>query len=459
MNATTVVHVGRGSIVVERPPKELLVELRRFHRMEDGSGLYEELYSLSMSGDTLVTMPGFADRVKRICGRMKVLDERVPMPDPDIDAALNGIDTAWHEVVRKAIASEGGVVAVPEILGFEQIAAAILRAYKRDELVERGTPLSMIAARDREAARRITLALRALLPERDIGMASSGSYTDSDDVIVVPYGVMDDVPCHLAGVFIGDDIPGMDFVGRAEAISSIRNAGRWGVYVTSAGGCPGIDMAVEGLFGPVSVQATYADAVNAGIGVPITVCWLECPRPKCSLGSAPFNVLEATAMQRNAAFVETVSRIVEGVSPDVGCLVCTDPPAMMRLVSKIPGVVEVSRNITAKERRLRLDEIASGTIRKAVVSYGAFPLETDHGVMVVATCGGGDVAGWRIPWRRLSRQGERTYLVDFSHPWDYHNGRPGRLARNDDARVRRYREMGFSQIVVEDAGHLPFLGR
>ena len=428
--------------------------------MDDGSGEYEELYSLSMNGDTLVTMPGFAERVKRICGcgRMKLLDERVPMPDPDVKAAIGVVAPAWHEVIRKAIASEGGVVAIPEILGFEQVAAAVMRAYPRDELVNRGTPLCVVATRDREAARRTTLALRSILPDRDVGMASSGSYTDSDDVIVVPYGSMDDVPCHLAGVFIGDDIPGVDFIGRAEAISSVRNAGRWGLYVTSAGGCQGIDMAVEGLFGPVSVQATYADAVNAGIGVPITVCWLECPRPRCSLGSAPFNVLEATAMQQNAAFVELVSRIVSGVSPDIGCLVCTEPLAMMKKLAQIPGIVEVGRKTSAKERRLRLDEIAAGTIRKAVIS-GSFPLEANHGVMVVATCGGGDVAGWRIPWRRLSRQGERTYLVDFSHPWDYHNGRPGRLARNDDARVRRYREMGFSQIVVEDAEHLPFLGR
>ena len=76
--------------------------------------------------------------------------------------------------------------------------------------------------------------------------------------------------------------------------------------------------------------------------------------------------------------------------------------------------------------------------------------------MVVANCTGRDMTGWSIPWRHLTKPGEKTYLVDFRHDWDRHNGRPGRLALNDAARMRRYMDMGFTQMSVSNAAQLPF---
>ena len=70
----------------------------------------------------------------------------------------------------------------------------------------------------------------------------------------------------------------------------------------------------------------------------------------------------------------------------------------------------------------------------------------------MATCGGKDAASRRIP-----RGGKRAYIVDFTHDWDVHNGRSGRLRLNDEARTVRYKEMGFSQIRLEDPSQLPFL--
>ena len=453
------VHLGRGSVVVEEPTDRLMSGLRRFKRNPDGSGEYEDVFTLSQSGDTLVTLPGFADRVLSLLENPKVIKEKSPMPKPDWDSALSGIDPVWHEVVKKAIRAGGGVIGIPEVLGTVEMAAALIRAWPRDHLVERGTPLAVIAAKDREAGRRIALALRKILPDRDIGISSSGSYTDSDDVIVTTYGSMDEVPLCVAGLFIGDDMPGVDFVSRAENVSMLRNAARYGFYVTAAGGCPGYGMDVEGLFGNLVASATYADAIKGGVGVPVTVCWLPSPRPKMSLGSADVRVLEAMAMQNNPEFVDMVAHIVREVSPDVGCLVSASNLALIKRVKeKMPELVECHRRLPAKGRRVILEDISIGTVRKAIVSYGCFPLVTSHDVMIVANCGGADVAGERIPWRKKTHDGEKTYMVDFRHAWDVHNGRSGRLALNDEARTRRYKELGFNQILVSDVAQLPFIG-
>ena len=450
------VSIGRGAIVVDDPDKNLMDGLKMFvHRR--GGGEYEELYTLSNDGNILVTLPGFASRVKRICQNAKVVDERMPMPYPDLDAAIVGND-AWKDMIARAVCACGGVVSVPDVFGEDAMAAAILRAFPRGSLLVRGTPLSVIAAKDGAHARKLAGALSALLPEREIGFTATNRYTESEDVIVAPYDAMFDVQVQYAGVFIGTDLTSGNFTSRARCVSSIRSAARWGICATSTGGAIEVGLDVEGLFGPVVSHASYSDAVKAGIGTPISVVWIPCPKPNEYSGSAPLSVLSCSAMQNNAAFVMLLAEIMRSVNNETGCILCTEQTVLAeRVKSLLPNVVEIGRNTPAKEKKAALCDIAGGTIRKAIVSSGCFPRYTSHGVMVVANCCGSEMSGWNIPWRHLTRPGEKTWIVDFRHDWDMHNCRPGRLALNDESRMRRYREMGFSQIAVEDVAQLPFL--
>ena len=134
----------------------------------------------------------------------------------------------------------------------------------------------------------------------------------------------------------------------------------------------------------------------------------------------------------------------------MGCVVCGGEDLAVGL-----GVeARVYKKMRYVSRQKVLRAISSGEIRKALLS-GFYPEYYRHGVMILAHCeGAGSIKSF--PWRRRTRDG-KVYMVDFLHKWDEHNGRPGRLARNDEARSRRYEEMGFSQIRVEDARQLPFL--
>ena len=136
-------------------------------------------------------------------------------------------------------------------------------------------------------------------------------------------------------------------------------------------------------------------------------------------------------------------------------LTCDRAPTLKRLARIMPEEVFVYEGMSARQRKIAMDDIAGGSVRKAILS-GTFPDEANHRVMVLAEGGGADAVRW-FPSRRRSDGGGNTFIVDFAHKWDVHNGRHGRLLLNDEARARRYAEMGFSQICMEDASQLPFL--
>ena len=377
------------------------------------------------------------------------------MPTPLLDLAVVGLEP-WADAVVRAVGACGGVLSVPDILGTAQLAAAILRAFPRDGLLDRGTPLSVIATKDGPSARALADQLREILPDREIGFTTSDKYTESEDIVVTPYTEIFGYQAQYAGILIGDDLTAVDFLRRDRRIAPIGSAARWGIRSTAAGGAVELDMDVEGVFGPLVASIAYDDVVKAGIAVPITVVWLPCPKPKEYLGSAPLGVLAETAMPRNKAFVGIVAEILDAVPDGTGCILCTDNSNLAARVSAcVPRAVEVSKDAPAKARKEILGGLAGGAIRKAIASSGCFPRKTDHGVMVVATCAG-ELPGWSFNWRHLKKPGEKAWLVDFRHDWDRHNGRPGRLALNDEARMRRYKDMGFAQMSVPDVARLPF---
>lgn len=437
--------IGRGSVVVENPPPALMDGLRNFNHKTRS---YEDMFILNKDNNILVTAPGFADLVTKICKWDKVRDVRVPMPTPQITPIGKG--DFWDGIVGGAILAGGGVITVPDFIGSEYIASKIIGSFQRDALAERGTPITIVAERDRNEAKRISARLSELLPGREVGVAYKGSYTESDDVIVTTYEALDDSPLSVTGVFIGDDLASGYFSERAEKISMLRNAARWGIRRTAFGG-GAIDMAVEGLFGQISASVTHDYAVKVGYAAPVTVCWLPCPAPPYA-GRADPKLIEAIVLQ-GKGFCDVVSEVVRSVPSDMGCVVWAENTATaMKVAASMPGILQIHGRVPKKERNRSVMDLEYGVVRKAVVSYDSLETSTSHSVYVMATCGGKDAASRRIP-----RGGKRAYVVDFTHDWDVHNGRPGRLRLNDEARNVRYKEMGFSQIRLEDASQLPFV--
>lgn len=442
------IHLGRGSVVVENPPPALLRGLRRFNH---DMGAYEDLYLLSGERNILVTAPGFARRVVELCPNEKVRDERIPMPEPVMPQG-----GFWNDAISFAIVAGGGIVSMPEVFGSHNAASAIIRAFPRDSLADRGTPVTLVAERDFDSARNMARTLKRLLPEREVEVARRGSYAEGDDVIVATYDSLDEMPLSVVGVFIGCGLSGGLPVGCTAKISVMRNAARWGVLETAfGGGDAGID--AEGLFGPVTASATFKDAVSAGLAAPVSVCWLPCPKPKTYLSRSP-KLLEALTMQENESLMEVVADIALNTPAEIGCLCAVESVAAAKRIGGCDAqcVAQIHRKIARKDRLKEIESIESGVLRKAIIEEGMLPRTTSHAVMVVVTCGGADAAKRHIPCIPPDNGG-RAYIVDFTHGWDLHNGRKGRLALNDDARRKCYEDMGFTQCSFEHFSQLPFL--
>lgn len=455
-------HVGRGSVIIEKPADGVREALVRWCA-DGGDGLqgrYEPMYH--MSHGVLVTMPGFAARVARLIlehHRGTVLDERAPMPEPDVEAATGGGGAGFGGFIELALKAGGGVATLPHALGTARFAAALSRAWPRDALVERRTPLAVVATTDADKARSIYREMRSLLPGREIGLSLS-TLTDSEDIVVTTYSSLDRLHAVNAGLFVGDDIDGIG--GRSlasvlERVSMVRNAARFGVCASDDGRARKHDIVVEGLFGEGIGGVSYADAVLHGQAAPVTVCWLPAVRPEAPLLSAPYAVLSDIALGGDG-FARQVAWLVDKIPGDTGCLLCSESDGLVRRVAALANGMAVTfgRGVTKREVTAMLDNLARGTLRKAAVAAGPSRIDSDARVVISATCGGRESAAVRIPWRP-PEGGGRNYIVEFRHPWDMHNGRPGVLAMRDAARAAAYRELGFLQMSVDDAGGLPFL--
>lgn len=448
------IRLGRGSVVVDDPTERILESLRQFRHLSDGSGEYEDMFSLSEDGKVLVTLPGFAKRILGLSDGAKIVDSRVPLPRPDVSAVSKALDPVWADAILLALDAGGGTISMPEMFGSARAAAAIIGAFPRDELMLRGAPLCVLAVKDRDVARESARIMRAMLPGRDIGVMSNRLYTDSDDIVVCTYSAMEFLPAKQVGILICDDIGHID-AERAKSISALRDAARWGILTTPAGGDQPLKADVEGLLGPCAAIVSYADAVKAGIAAGVKVCWLQAPQGRCR-GIAPLKILEGLAIQDNKEFCELVAGIVRNVSSDRCCIVCAESPAASAAIAGLAGTPRMDRKVSAKERRVLAKDVLSGEVRKVVATYDEAPHGAPYEVVVVATCHGGDAIERMIPWRAARHPGDCSYIVDFSHDWDVQNGRPGMIRRNDEARQRCYAELGFGQMAIGDVHQLPF---
>jgi hypothetical protein len=399
-------------------------------------------------------MPGFAERIRRLYPSATFLwTKRLP---PDVTAATDGLDRHWRGFVRKALASRGGIICLPDVFGEMAMVAAIVRAFSHEQLVYAGAAMTIVVVPDNEMAQNVTAKLRELFPGRDVGRVSARNYSDADDILVTTYSHLKQIGSQPVGVLIACGLADIDIAQFAEELSSVQSVIRFGLYASPLGEVIVPDMAMEGLIGPVVSNTTYMQAVDAGIAVPITVCWLPAPAPK-AFGSGSFEMIEAQAMQENPVFCSLVANIANAVPSDLGVIVSTNRTALAIKVAQIGKLIQCNRKTPQMQRRSIRNGLIDGVIRRLAATY-ELPLKTALGVMILASCEGASVVGKRIPWRKKMKSRDRAFIVDFRHSWDLHNGRPGYLAINDESRAIRYTNLGFRQMSLDSVNQLPFIG-
>ena len=442
--------------------------------------------------EVLVTMPGLAGRIKQFLTAKRIpfdmQDMRAPFPGPNIREAMQGMRRSQVGCVYAALKSGGGIVAAATGFGKSHVIGSIIRAYDPELLRARGTPTCVVTAKDKDICSQNYATMEKLFPDRDVGILMSGKTKRSDDIQVVTLDSLHKVNMDEVGILIVDEVHEAATASRSDQLAKAVNARRWGVSATPSGRFDGADLVTEGLVGPVIYKYTYADGVRDGVLVPIDVLWLAVPEPTTIKIAAYMQLKQRLAKYRHAAEQNpgqnALIREIINRTPDTRQLLCImqHVEQMNTLAGGLPDVACVHAvtnttslvakkntnlsGVSVKRRKQVYDEVKSGEIRKVMSTY-VYKQGVDFpelSVLIQAGGGGSAIASAQIPGRgsRLSEGKEKAYLVDFWHPWDTYVNDKGALAdgpvlRDDKARRRVYKKLGFTQAPVAGISELPFI--
>lgn len=502
--------LGDGFIRVEPfIPPQLTKALTYYHRIlnignrkKSGvSGEYRPLYSTDFYiSDTqevhnyLITMPGFRSRIEDTLTAAgypyTVRDVRTPPPPMYIPEAMYGLRGYQYETVLDLLMAGGGLASCPTGFGKTYVMAALIRAFHHDDLQARNTPLTVLSVSDKDVARKNYEDLCQILPGREIGLVMSGKTKWSDDIQVITMDSLHRIDHDSVGIFIADEVHTAATEKRAENISKMRKALKWGVSATPDGRFDGGDITTEGLFGPLIVDIPYSYGVEVGALVPITVYYLPCPEPACGMQQYNSYVNRTTKVRHgiegNIRLNKMVAEIINQ-TPDEHQLMAIMPHLrqMNNLRQLLPGIPIVHgattdtdltskgymdiEPVSVKERDRLYQLMNSGEIRKILATYvykqGVnFP---NLNVMICPGGGGSKLVSGQIPGRASRRIAEKdaAYIVDFVHPWDYARKGPkqrktyGPLYKDDKSRAAVYDKLGFKQVLVTSVNDLPFVNK
>ena len=442
--------------------------------------------------EVMIVMPGLAGRIKTLLAECKaefrIADLRRPFPQPDIQAAMQGMRKSQVQCVYTALMSGGGIFAAATGFGKSHVIGSIIRAYDPGLLRARGTPTSLITAKDKDICLQNYNTLKDLFPDRDVGLLMSGKTIRSDDIQVVTLDSLHKINMEEVGILIVDEVHEAATTSRSGELAKAIYARRWGASATPTGRFDGADLVTEGLVGPVIYKYTYQDGVRDGVLVPIEVLWLQTPEPTTVHIGKYIEMKNRLARYRHAAERNPgqnnmIREIINRTADDKQLLCIMQHTDQMNILAAgLPDVVcvhavtdvaklsEKGNNnlqaISAKTRKALYEQIKAGEIRKVMSTY-VYKQGVDFpqlSVMIQAGGGGSAIASAQIPGRgsRLSDGKEKAYLVDFWHPWDKKLNDAGELVdgpvlRDDKARRRVYKKLGFTQGPVGGIDDLPFL--
>ena len=505
------VYWGDGFTQVESTlalPEELFHKLKYWHRSLEwderqmrrvASGEYRDLYSLT--GDLrdniyvqqLITLPGFVHRIKEVLDELRLpfdfVDIRTPVPAPDLLTAMVGLREYQLECAYTALVSGGGIIACPTGWGKTHIIAALVKAYTRDELCIRNTPVTVVATPEKDITEKDYKDLCELLPDRDVGLVMSGRKKFSDDVQVCTLDSLHRLNLDEAGILIVDEAHTAPTPKRAEMILAANKALRWAVSATPTGRFDGRDVVTEGLFGPVVYHRTYAQGIADGALVPIRVLWVPSPEP--AIGMEHYERYRTRAgkyrhaVDRNENQNRAIAQILKRLPADRQALcimkhldqmnrivpLCADGIRFVHAEESQDALARKNLHnlaaVSRKERRAVYKAMAAGDIRQVLSTYvykqGVnFPELT---YVINAGGGGSELIAQQIPGsesRNIEGKNE-SYLIDFWHPWDLvadPNGgqKAGPVHKDDQSREKAYTKLGFEQIWLNSLDELPFWG-
>lgn len=361
----------------------------------------------------------------------------------------------------------------------------------------RQTPTIVVAVPDKDITRKNYEDLKALLPDRKVGLLMSGSSIVSDDIQVVTLDSLHKIPAADVGVVIVDEMHTASADSRSMKLLEFKKARFWGVSATPDGRFDGKDKVAEGIFGPVVARMSYQDGVKAGCLVPLKVLWLDAPEPQMGVTNfCKYKKRESRydyGVHYNLGLNKMVGRIFRDIPDGLQTLGMLQFTNHMEYVLRgcaqehcmpIPTQVHAGTDpkqfppcsflhvhaVTAKERKELYGRVKSGEIRKILATFVYKQGVSFDDLRIVINLSGGssEIASKQIPGRasRKVPGKEIAYIVEFRHPWDtqkvktkagYEREVPGPIFKDDVSRMKIYEELGFEQVNLLNERELPWI--
>ena len=422
----------------------------------------------------------------------RFVDSRTALPQPSLyDEAVEMLRPYQAEGFMSVLFNYGGIMQCPTGWGKTHIMAAIIKSFRHSDLQDRHTPLTVVAAPDKEVVAQTYEAFKELLKDREVGCCMSGSHKDSDDIVVATMDSLQNLDPLEVGLLLVDEVHEAATATRAPKIMAMTKAIKWGFSATPYGRFDGADIATDALVGPTVYSRTYAQGIADGALVPIKVYWVKVPAPDLGVDTVhsyqKHDSVVRYGLVKNKGMLKQIAALLDRIPDSMQTLCITQLLEHVKEIHDVAlDVVYVhGTNDAAKMKKSRhgsIDAISkvdrgkiynrfkSGDITKVISTtiYQQGVNFPNLSVMINAGGGGSAIAAGQIPGRtsRSIAGKDCSYIIDFWHDWDMvvnssGRRRPGIIHSADCERSEVYgsSELGFEQVWVDSVEDIPFLRR
>lgn len=434
-------------------------------------------------GVALVTLPGFASRIRTILKEelIKITRENTAKATAipyDLAVTLELLRPFQEAAATAAMAAGGGVLQCPTGFGKTVLVSEMIRGYSTHHMERLGTPISIFISPTIDLCNKNYEALKSRLPDRDVGVLNSAKSVWSEDVMVVTPDSVHHIAPHKVGLVFFDEVHTVTYP-RASKVLAFTKALKFGLSATPEGRSDNADILIEAIFGPVVYRRTVKEATDDGAILPVVICWVPMPPPQKKWYKYAQSITsQRHGIWRNNNLNSTVAQLMLGIPQQYQTLALVDKLEQMNNILVAAGdhrsrIAHTHASTKIKEefpllepRSKKLREqiykaFESGTINRCIAN-GIYKTGVDFpnlALLIKADCMGGRIAIEQIPGR-TTRLGDGTQkcgvVVDFWPYWDTHPKggvdlpgvarEDGTLMRNAKKRHKVYKELGFIEV-------------
>ena len=476
--------IGRYKLRVRKSPEEMKAERERKKSYGSTTKVvpyrFEEKTVMERDPDDpskLYFMAGLWPRVQENLDRRgieyEIVDNRDPSKKPPLDLSRLG-DVEFRENQDVAIAliatSDCGIINTPTGFGKTFLVSMICKLLPTLRIVVTTGSSSVVATNYEYISKVIPGEVGCLTGKMDT--------TKGKRVIVTTLKSLPKIPTENVDLCIADECHDIGDTQAAETISQFYFARKFG-FSASPVRTDGSGIVMESLFGPVILNMTYTEAVDAGMVTPMKYVMLPCTNGPEFLNKAKdlSDVVQKrysywSNRYRNKVIANFMYQLKSVSDAQVLIMVATLQHALELKVlmpwlvvayygsadmedlrkkfpkAKYPNLDLDKVRMTTKQLDITRRAFAKGTLRWIVSTYVFRQGVSFNHLRVLVRADGTttEVAGIQIPGRlsRLDEGKDCAYLVDLNDTFsDW-------AARRSEARAKLYQEQGWKEISREE---------